>query len=573
MILNFAEWRPDVSDYQGQFTKNATNVVPRGDGYGPVAALAALSSALPGVCRGMFFARKNDGSVLVFGATSNKIYTLNNTTFAWTPVSKVAAVSSITNASPAVVNYTAHGLTTNDPVQFTTTGTLPTGLSTGTVYYVISAGLTANAFEVSATPGGAAINTSGAGSGTHSVTAVYSALSSNAQWQFEQFNNYVIAVQQNVLPQVFDLTSSTAFANLSADSNMPQAAYCSVVNRFLVLSGIASPNVYRVQWSGLNSLTTSSSWTSGTNQSDYQDLPDGGIVRGVAGGEFGVVFQDQSVRRMTYAPGSPYIFGIDRISKDDGLYAPYSLIRAGDRMFFLSPQGFKELRPGGYPIPIGKEKFDRTFFADVDATNLQLIIGAADPTKTRVYWAYKSGAGVSGNFDKVIVYDWALERGAIIQVSGEYLATMARPGLTLEGLDTAFGSSIDSISLGSFDDISASALPAIAAANTSHCVSLFSGANVEATLETPEQGGDGKRIYVNGFRPVSDAATVYGSVSARDTTQATATYTNETLVNAVGTCPQRKSTRYARAKVRIPAGQVWTYATGVEPDVTIEGGR
>ena len=48
-----------------------------------------------------------------------------------------------------------------------------TGLTVGTVYYVISAGLTANDFEVSATAGGSAINTSSAGSGTHSVTDVY----------------------------------------------------------------------------------------------------------------------------------------------------------------------------------------------------------------------------------------------------------------------------------------------------------------------------------------------------------------------------------------------------------------
>jgi hypothetical protein len=41
------------------------------------------------------------------------------------------------------------------------------------------------------------------------------------------------------------------------------------------------------------------------NSSDFQDFPDGGIVRGVAGGEYGVIFQETAMRRMTYAPGSP----------------------------------------------------------------------------------------------------------------------------------------------------------------------------------------------------------------------------------------------------------------------------
>lgn len=77
----------------------------------------------------------------------------------------------ISNAEPAVVTWTGHGLAAGQPVVFSTTGSLPTGLTAGTVYYVISAGLTTDAFQVSATAGGAAIDTSGAGSGTHTAVA------------------------------------------------------------------------------------------------------------------------------------------------------------------------------------------------------------------------------------------------------------------------------------------------------------------------------------------------------------------------------------------------------------------
>jgi hypothetical protein len=411
-------------------------------------------------------------------------------------------------------------------------------------------------------------NTTGAFADVSKSLGAYSALSSTAQWQFAQFNNFVFAVQQNTVPQVYDLTSSTEFADLGGSP--PQAAYISIVNRFVVLSGIITPNQTRVQWSGLNATTT---WTSGTSQSDFQDLAEGGIVRGVGGGEFGVIFQDTSIRRMTYAPGSPYIFGIDSISKDDGLFAPYSLISAGDRLFFCSPQGFKMLLPGGYPQPIGKEKVDRTFFADVDSSSLHLMIGAADPRNTRVFWAYKSVNGGAGTFDKILCYDWALERFTPITMSGEYLATMSQPGVTLEGVDTAYGSNIDTLSLTSLDDISNASLSRVSIVDTSHKLGFFTGSNLEATMETPEQSGGGKRIFVRGFRPVSDAAAIYGSVSGRETEQATATYSSETLVNAVGMCPQRVSTRFARGKVRIPAATTWTYAKGVEPDVMIEGER
>jgi len=75
----------------------------------------------------------------------------------------------ITIAAPAVVTLTAHGLTVDDTVIFTTTGALPTGILASVPYYVISAGLTANTFQISATAGGAAINTTGSQSGTHTL--------------------------------------------------------------------------------------------------------------------------------------------------------------------------------------------------------------------------------------------------------------------------------------------------------------------------------------------------------------------------------------------------------------------
>lgn len=57
------------------------------------------------------------------------------------------------------INAKAHGLADTNRCVFW--GTLPTGLSVGTVYYVVAAGLTADVFEVSATSGGSAIDLTG----------------------------------------------------------------------------------------------------------------------------------------------------------------------------------------------------------------------------------------------------------------------------------------------------------------------------------------------------------------------------------------------------------------------------
>lgn len=75
----------------------------------------------------------------------------------------------ITIASPAVVTLTDHGLVAGQAIIFRTTGALPTGITAGKIYYVISTGLTANTFRFSATSGGAAVDTSGSQSGTHTI--------------------------------------------------------------------------------------------------------------------------------------------------------------------------------------------------------------------------------------------------------------------------------------------------------------------------------------------------------------------------------------------------------------------
>jgi hypothetical protein len=567
-VLPFPPYAPDISPFEDDQSTLIQNVFPRADGYGPVPSLSVYSQALPAACRGYFYARNNDGSVTIFTATSTRLWKMSNSDFSWTPVSKVTALTSISNASPAVLTKTAHGLSVGDAIVLSTTGALPTGLTAGTVYYVISAGFGANAFEVSTTPGGSAVNTSSAGSGTHSFTAQYTAVTSSDQWQFAQFNNFVFAVQINTVPQVYDLTSSTAFADLAGSP--PQARYIAVVNRFVVLSGLGSSTPYRIQWSGLNATTT---WTSGVNSSDFQDLPDGGIVRGVAGGESGFIMQDAAIRQMIYAPGSPVVFQIQRVAQDKGIFAPLSLVRGGDRVFFCGNDGFQMLQPGGYPQFIGKERVDRTFFADVDTGNLQLMIGAYDPKATRIYWAYKSLAGSAGLFDKILVYDFALDKWSLVTgISGEYLATLARPGLTLENLDNISGS-IDALTF-SLDDVSTNALAQLSVINSSHDLSFVSGSNLEATLDTTEEALDAeRRVRVKGLRVISDAPTCYGSVGARETIQSTPTYSPEQLINAKGLCIANISTRMARGRLRIPAGTAWSFATGLDPMFAPEGRR
>lgn len=84
---------------------------------------------------------------------------------ATTPTSTVT----ISQANPALITWTGHALAVGQTVTFSTTGTLPAGLTAGTTYFVkvATAGTT---FQVSLTSGGTAIATTSAGSGVHTAT-------------------------------------------------------------------------------------------------------------------------------------------------------------------------------------------------------------------------------------------------------------------------------------------------------------------------------------------------------------------------------------------------------------------
>jgi hypothetical protein len=85
---------------------------------------------------------------------------------AFTPSESSIAVSF--SGTPNITTN-ANTLVAGAIVRFTTTGTLPTGLATGTDYYVIATSLSTTNIQVSATLNGTAISYTGTGSGTHAV--------------------------------------------------------------------------------------------------------------------------------------------------------------------------------------------------------------------------------------------------------------------------------------------------------------------------------------------------------------------------------------------------------------------
>lgn len=97
--------------------------------------------------------------------------TVSRTTFAtlFAAVTQVSTVT-ISIASPGVVSWPVNGLAAGSPIVFSTTVALPTGITAGTTYFVVSPAT--NTFSIATTVGGSAINTTGSQSGTQTARYV-----------------------------------------------------------------------------------------------------------------------------------------------------------------------------------------------------------------------------------------------------------------------------------------------------------------------------------------------------------------------------------------------------------------
>jgi hypothetical protein len=259
------------------------------------------------------------------------------------------------------------------------------------------------------------------------------------RWQFVQFGNYALAANGSEKIQYYDVNSSTLFADLAAAA--PVAKYVTVVRDFVVGANIgAGTYPTRVQWSDINDPTD---WTAGAaSQSDYQDLPDGGDITSITGGEFGIVFLEKAIVRMSYI-GSPLFFQFDTISRNIGCIEGGSVAQYGGITYFLSDDGFYSC-DGQNVIGIGAEKVDRYFYSNANIGDIDSISAAVDPERNLVIWNYTN---VSGG-RSLLIYNYETKKWCEADTDVDYVSTLATSGTSLDALDSAYNVSAGSFTVG-----------------------------------------------------------------------------------------------------------------------------
>jgi hypothetical protein len=386
------------------------------------------------------------------------------------------------------------------------------------------------------------------------------ATTSSDRWRFTQFGNVVIAANGQAKLQGFNVNSSTLFADLAADA--PTAKYVTVVRDFVVSGNVQSDYPNRVQWSALGD---ESSWTaSATTQADFQDIPDGGTVVGVTGGEFGLVFMDRAIHRMSYV-GSPLVFQFDNISRNLGCYEQNSLIQYGGTSFFLADDGFYAC-DGQNVVPIGDEKVNRFFFDNVDEATLYLMSAAVDPAKKLIIWAYASNN--SATVDSLLIYNFKTQRWTSGTTTADRIASTSTPAVTLEGLDV-YGN-LDTI-LTSFDSrLWLGGKLQLAGVNGTKIVT-FTGANATAYLETGDVEVPGATSAITMVKPIVDNGSASVAVESRRLLNEAISFGTQTAADAENRVSIRSVGRYHRLQLT-PTGS-WTSVVGADIELNGLGTR
>ena len=384
--------------------------------------------------------------------------------------------------------------------------------------------------------------------------------STDQRWRFTQFGTVLIAANGTAKLQGYDVDSASLFSDLAADA--PTARYVTVVRDFVVCGNIQSDYPNRVQWSGINNEAT---WTtSATTQADYQDIPDGGTVVGVTGGEFGLIFMDRSIHRMSYV-GSPLVFQFDNISRNLGCYEPNSIIQYGGTSFFLADDGFYAC-DGQNVIPIGNEKVNRYFFNDVDEGTLYLMSAAVDPAKKLIIWSYASKS--SATPDKLLIYNYQTQRWTSGTAAVDRIASTSTPSVNLEGMDV-YGN-LDTI-MTSFDSrLWLGGRLQLAGVDGAKIVT-FSGANATATIETGDIEIPGSTSAITMVKPIVDDGSGSVALLSRRLLTESTVFGSQTAADSENRVSVRGVGRYHRLQLT-PTGS-WTSAVGMDIDLNPLGTR
>jgi hypothetical protein len=225
---------------------------------------------------------------------------------------------------------------------------------------------------------------------------------------------------------------------------------------------------------------------------------------------------------------------------------------------------------------IGDKRVNNLVLDALGGDNVKRVQGTADTLGKRIYWHGNTTGTASYSKNYCLVYSLAEDRFTTVDVEGSWLFSASTAGVTLEEVDTSLGyDDIDEIPFSLDSAFLRAGRPAFAALDADHKVAFFTGANLQATVETGlgQLEGEGLRQYVRGWRPLIGTRSALGQIGVCELPGESLTWSGLSSQNVTGNIPFHASGRFARARLVIPAGTEWTQALGIEDLQTRPAGQ
>lgn len=390
-------------------------------------------------------------------------------------------------------------------------------------------------------------------------SVLLAAMSVFDRWRFAQFGDFVVAVNGVDTKQV-NLLDGTA----SDLADCPTANGVAVVGDYVVITQAGGDKLL-VKWSGFNDHTK---WTAGVDQSGFQPMLTGGEVKGIAGGEYGVILQRFRLVRMERSGDAKAPFSFPEITSNVGCASSGSIAQAGRTIFFLSDRGFMALEDGQSLRPIGNEKFDQTFRDSVSQDDYEKMYSAVDPKRSLVMW------GMPGSPGRIWVYNWVLDRASTIEMPFAGLFAGYESSLSLEDVSGLYPD-LDTMPYSLDDPRFQGGDPRLYVVTRNNEVGALAGPNMQASLTYGWQApADPSVARVQAVWPISDAIDgITVTIDARQQMGGAQGIKAEADMQQSGRVPFRIRGKYLAITMAHGAGTRWSYTQGMDIDYAAGGAR
>ena len=304
----------------------------------------------------------NWGEDLIFGPRGGGLYywdATNGVSTRGVNVNTLGGTVTLTIASPCVITLSVV-LVEGTAIKLATTSALPTGLTAGTTYYLRNVdGVTAN---LSATPAGAIINTSGSQSGVQSISTLV---------DVPTLQNYILVSDTSRFVLLF---GTTDYASVTLDPML-------------------------IRWSNQESVID---WTpSPLNQAGSIRLSHGSqIIAAIQTRQEIVVFTDSSIYSLQYV-GPPIVWSSQLLGDNISIFSQNAVSIASGRIFWMGVDKFYV-----YDGRVQTLRCDlrRHVFGNINLNQNQQIFSGTIEAFNEVWWFYCTAN--STVIDAYVVYNY-----------------------------------------------------------------------------------------------------------------------------------------------------------------------